>query len=205
MSIILALEKLHDDVANVLMLDGTFGDVAPLPPLTSSLSWRAQPFGWREPGRQREAATIVWVPGDDKGGNLGELDAPKYPGRLDPGRPLGTLVELFTVYVSAFDETDPENERAQYHAARLLYDAWWRAVYLSAHGTVRVVSQGWVVGSPAPRAERRHGAAIRVVGAIQAMIPDATPAVVQPPLEADITTSLDPTPTSDPVIVVTYP
>lgn len=201
--IILALEKLRDDVVAVLANDGTFGDPLAVPAAPDALAQAGNPFGWRETGRQRTKASIVWVPGDDKSGSLGELQPPRYPGRIDPGRPLGTLDELFTVYVSASDDSSPDNERLQYHATRLLYDAWWRAVYLSAHGTVRLVSQAWVIGGSAPRAERRYGAAIRVVGAIQAMIPDATPDVLQPPFEADITPSeLDVT---DTVIVVTTP
>lgn len=206
MAVILALEKLFDDVLQRFVDEGTFGDVPPLPPVDLSLAARANTFGWREPARQGgPLARIVWVPGDDGTGSLGEVTAPRYPGRLDPGRPLGTLDELFTVYLSAADTTVPQTlEREQYHATRLLYDAWYRAIYKAAHGTFRIVSQTWVNGTHAgPRQERRFGAAIRVVGGIQAMIPDSTPTIVSPPLEADITVSEGNT--ADTAIVITNP
>lgn len=200
-NIILALEKLHDDVVARFALDGTFGDPLPIPAAPDKLAAAANPFGWREANRQGVGARIVWVPGDNPSGNLGVLAPPKYPGRLDPGRPLATLEELFTVYITSADRSGhkAENERAQYHVVRLLYDAWWRAVYLAAHGTVRLVSQEWITD----KTERRAGAGIRVVGAIQAMIPDETPTIVDPPLSAEIEPSeLDVT---DPKIVITNP
>lgn len=196
-AIILALEKLHDDCVARFALDGTFGDVAP----SDVFAQKANPFGWREANRQGVGARIVWIPGDDPTGNLGVLNAPKYPNRLDPGRPLATLEELFTIYITSSDASTGKrnDERAQYHIVRLLYDAWWRAAYLAAHGTIRVVSQGWITD----KNERRAGAGIRLVGAIQAMIPDETPTIVDPPLRAEITPEeLDVT---DSPIVITNP
>ena len=52
-----------------------------------------------------------------------------------------------------------ENERAQYQICRDLFDAWYRAVYLSAHGNVAIESVGWVT----EKKERRYGATIRAV------------------------------------------
>lgn len=155
MAIILALEKLFDDVNAQFLADS---------------SNVAMTFGWREPVRQTEPfRRVVWVPGDPSG-SLGDLGGARYPFQ-DPevsGRPLQNLAELFTCYISASDDTDPTNERKQYHATRLLYDAWVRAVWLSAHGTYVIRSSAWVTD----KNERRFGATIRVVGAIMAKIPD---------------------------------
>lgn len=154
MAVILALTKLFDDVKS--RMDTEAAPATPVP----------QVFGWKEPARQPRGR-IVWVPGDDSNGNLGELAAARNPGRDQ--RPLATLGELFTVYCEAADSTDLANERAQYQVARELFDAWWRAAYLAAHGTVSIVSANWVV----EKKELRYGAAIRVVAMVEAMIPDA--------------------------------
>lgn len=131
-------------------------------------------FGWREPSKRPASGgagtaptgtRITWVPGDPDG-DLGELGPAKQPGR-NP-RPLATLAELFTVEVQAHDPSAPENERLQYEAARLLFDAWYRAVYLAAHGTFELVSTQWLN----EKNQRRHGACIRAVCAINAMVPD---------------------------------
>lgn len=152
MSDTLALEALYDAV--VLR----FADESLAPSVEHA-------FGWREPPRKTGGRRIVWVPGDD--GDLGELAAPRAPGR-NP-RPLWTIHELATVYVEAFDTSAPESEIAQYRAVRLLFDAWLRAVYLAAHGTVRVVSMRYVDETANAR---RAGAAICAVIAIDAMVPD---------------------------------
>lgn len=115
---------------------------------------------------QGTSSRIVWTPGD-AGGGVGTVAPARFPGR-NP-RPIATLQELFTVTLSATDATEPESARAQYKATRLLYDAWVRAVYLAAHGTFRIASQSWVAPE---RKQRKHGAAIRVVCTIDAMIPD---------------------------------
>lgn len=200
MATILALEKLYTDCVTRFGAEGTFGTTPSGPAAAAA----ANPFGWRETARQGGATNrIVWVPGDDAQGNLGALDPPRYPGRIDPGRPLGTLDELFTCYISAADGAALQtNELAQYKATRLLYDAWYRAVYLAAHGTFHIRASSWVISTRAgPKAERRFGATIRVLGAIQAMIPDEVPTLAVPPLEADITPiELDVT---DPVEVIT--
>lgn len=200
MATILALEKLYTDCVARFGSEGTFGNT----PTPLAAAQAANPFGWRETARQGGGVNrIVWVPGDDAQGNLGPLLPPRYPGRVDPGRPLGTLDELFTCYISAADVSVPQtNELAQWKATRLLYDAWYRAVYLAAHGTFHLHAHSYVVSTKAgPKAERRFGATIRVVGAIQAMIPDAVPTLAVPPLEADITPhELDVT---DPVEVIT--
>jgi hypothetical protein len=153
MAIILALPKLFDDVVARFAAEGTV-----VPNL----------FGWRTPPQKLVTSSrICWVPGDDSGA-LGELLPARHPGG-NP-RSLATLGELFTVWIvtSDPDAAKRENERAQYQSARELFDAWWRAVYLAAHGTVRVESASWVP----EKKERRFGAAILVVGVIEAMVPD---------------------------------
>lgn len=170
MTVVLALPRLYDAVVATFAADAAPGEAIP------------QAFGWREPSR-RGALRIVWVPGDDASGDLGELGAARSPGR-DP-RPLATVRELATVYLEAADSSAPENERAQYVAARLLFDAWLRAVYLAARGTFVVLSSAWVID----KKERRYGATIRVVLAIEAMVPDA-PSTLAEYLRAEIETSL---------------
>jgi hypothetical protein len=124
-------------------------------------------FGWREPAKHRASThRIVWVPGDDRTGELGEVAPARNPGG-NP-RSLATVRELFTVYIEAQDPSAAENEATQYHATRLLFDAWVRAVYLAARGTYALSKPTWVID----KKERRHGAAIRVLGTIEAMVPD---------------------------------
>lgn len=125
-----------------------------------------QPFGWREPSKRLAGRRIVWVPGDD--GDVGEVAPPRHPGR-NP-RPLWTIREFCTVHVEALDASSPEDELAQYQAARELLDAWLRAVYLEGHGTVAIVDVRWIDD----KALRRAGAAIRVVLTVEAMVPDET-------------------------------
>lgn len=150
MSYVLALTSLYDGVVSRMEAAGYTGE---------------QPFGWREPAKRLAGRRIVWVPGDDDA--VGDVGAPKKPGR-NP-RPLWTIDELCTVFVEAFDEAAPEDERAQYQAVRELLDAWLRAVYLEAHGTVEIADLRWVTDKNL----RRAGAAVRAVLTVQAMVPDA--------------------------------
>jgi len=171
----LALEQLFEDVSHRFEDEGT-----EVPNV----------FGWRKPAeRGGQQNRIVWVPGDPSG-SAGDLVGARQPGR-NP-RPIATLMETFTVYLEARDvvNQDLQNELYQYKAARLLFDAWFRAVYLSSTGRnlVTVKSASWMVD----RKVRPHGATLRVVCDIQSMIPDAayvaaevTDAVVTTELDAD--------------------
>lgn len=173
MSDTLALEQLFKDVVQRFEDDET---VVP------------NVFGWRESAhRGGQQNRICWVPGDPSGA-AGEVTSARQPGR-NP-RPIGTLEELFTVYIEGRDivNMDLEHELAQYKAARLIFDAWFRAVYLSAAGRnlVQVKSAAWMVD----RTARRHGATLRVVCTVQAMIPDAAYETVEG-VEAVVATELD--------------
>ncbi len=150
---VLALELLYDAVVARFALEG---------PVC------AQPFGWRFVAQHHEGARIVWVPGNPAGA-VGRIGPARNPGG-EP-RSLGTLAEQFYVVISAQDATAPENERLQYRATRLLRDYWFRALYLAARGTFTIETEEWLVD----KKERRFGTALRVVGTIQAMIPDAGP------------------------------
>jgi len=167
-----ALTTLYDDVVSRFELDSTNAD---------------QHFGWREPQKFKSSrARIVWVPGDESG-NAGTMRAARNPGIGSEGRSLATLAERFTVYVSASDLQFPENERAQYDATRALFDAWVRAVYLAAHGTI-------VFGDPSwnnSKNERRHGAELVCVCEVEAKIPDSPYALAPVDTTAQITTSLE--------------
>lgn len=168
MAIILALPKLFDDVVARFLAESV-----------------AVPnvFGWRKPA-QRSGTTkrIVWVPGND--GALGELVDAHQPGR-NP-RPIATLRELFTVLIEAHDPSGAEDERKQYQAARELFDAWYRAVYLAARGNLSVVEAAWVDD----KNERRFGAALRVVASIGAMIPDEESDIAPAETAVEVATSL---------------
>lgn len=149
---------------------------------TDGRSAVAQPFGWREPAKQRATIErIVWVPGDDSNGDVGKIGPPKYPGG-NP-RSLGTLGELFTCYVSSHDPTDPTNEFKQWRCSRLLFDEWWRAVRLSAPGLVEIVRSTWQLD----KTQHRYGTAIRVLGAIQSTIPDYTLSAAPADAQAAVT------------------
>lgn len=152
MAIVFALPRLFDAVVARFALDGTVAE---------------QTFGWLKPAEQvRGNARITWTPGDDSDG-LGDVAPPKYTGQQ--ARQMATLLELCTVEIFAFDPTARTNERAQYQAARELFDAWIRAVDLAAHGTYLIKSSKWVGGDRT----RRAGASIRVVFSVQAPIVDA--------------------------------
>jgi hypothetical protein len=153
----------------------------------------ANVFGWRKPAQYPIGDRVAWVPGDPSG-NIGETGPARNPGR-NP-RPIGTLRELFTVVINAADPTDPENELAQYKAARLLRDAWYRAVYLAAHGTFAIKSESWITST----LERRYGAALRVVCWVEAMIPDSPLASAPVDTAALISLSLQTGPSEDDTI-----
>ncbi len=175
MAVVLALPKLFDDVKE-LMDDDAAAAIPPTTPVPQS-------FGWREPAKRSGTRRIVWVPGDDESGDLGKLAAAKSPGR-NP-RPLATLGELFTVYLEAQDPAAPETERNNYQIARELFDAWLRAVHLSAHGTYAIVSARWLI----EKNVRRFGTTIRVLGTIEAMVPDAALETAPVDTHAEIDTS----------------
>lgn len=158
-------------------------------------------FGWRENMRQVPGPRrIVWQPGDPSGA-VGDVGAARFPGR-NP-RPLGTLDELVTIFIEARDDSDPENERSQYQAARELFDALVRALYLAIRGNFQILSTRW----DTTKNVRRRGAMLVAVVAFAAMIPDAplttapadTAVVVTPNLDADPTTEGE---TADPAFTV---
>src|SRR6478609_7411791 len=152
MSIILALENLFDKVVQRFADENTLIE---------------NTFCWKEPPRQGgNVNRIIWIPGDASN-SLGDLGAPRYPGGL-PARPLAMLNEAFTCLIVGADPQAKDSDRAQYHQTRLNYDAWLRAVYLAAVGTFGIKSQAWDM----TRKEGRFGAASKVVGTIQAVVPD---------------------------------
>lgn len=165
----LALEKLFDDVVARFVTEATN--------IPNS-------FGWREPKhRGAQQNRICWVPGDPSG-SAGEVASVRFPGG-NP-RSLGTLLETFTVYIEGRNSATPENELAQYKATRLIFDAWFRASYLSVRNLLVVKSTAWLVD----RTTRRYGATLRVVCTVQAMIPDSA-YVVAEDIEAVVDIQLD--------------
>ena len=155
MADVLALELLFDSVVARWAAEVPPGET-PAPNL----------FGWREPAQKLTTGKrVLWIPGDPNG-DMGAMMPPTQPGR-NP-RSLATIDELFTVEIVAHDVAALENERAQYHVTRLLFDAWWRAVYLAMPGRVTILKNEWITD----RKERRFGAAIRAVCSVSAMVPD---------------------------------
>lgn len=149
----LALENLFNAVVSRFATEGTF-----VPNF----------FGRRQvdqSARSNPGDRIVWYPGDPRG-KLGEYGPAKQPGR-NP-RSLATLAEMFTVEITAADQSALTNDLAQYKACRLLLDTWKRAVYLAARGTYSVIDSEWVI----TKKEAQHGATVRLVLAIDAMVPD---------------------------------
>ena len=149
-------------------------------------------FGWRERTKHITNGTspgpgnrIIWVPGNELGsGDLGKM-APPSKMTLDPNgnpRSLGTLLEVFTVYICGSDPSAPQNELAQYKITRLLLDSWLGAIYLQAYGTFSILSAQW----DRSKTERQHGAMIVVVATIQAMIPDTTFALAPVDTHAEV-------------------
>jgi hypothetical protein len=124
-------------------------------------------FGWKKPEQQMlRGNRVIWVPGDDDNGDVGEYLSPRQVGQ-NP-RSLARLGELFTIYIVGEDKTQPENEIAQYNATRALHDAWFRAVHLAAYGTFKLNKPRWFGEAK----ERRRGATMRLVGTIEAPLPD---------------------------------
>jgi len=170
MSVSFSLEELYDAVVARFAAESTEAE---------------QVFGWRKPQRhKRSARRLVWKPGDPSA-SAGELRPARNPGR-NP-RPLATLAERFTVYVTAVDAAAVEDERAQYVATRALFDAWYRAVHLAAHGTFRIRDVRW----NETKNERRYGAELVCVCELEAAIVDAVQTTAPTDTTAAITDSLD--------------
>lgn len=130
-------------------------------------------FGWREPAKQINqglgtANRVIFVPGNEL--RIGAYGAAKYPGR-NP-RPMGSLVEQFTVYVWAYDSTAPNDELVQYRAWRLLHDAVVRAVFLAGKrvGSQILLTDGQYIRPPN---ERIYGVEAKLIFTADTMIPDA--------------------------------
>lgn len=162
----------------------------------------ANVFGWQRPGQQVEGNRIAWVPGDASG-VLGATTAPRNPGR-NP-RPLATVVENFTITISAADTTAPDDERAQYRAARTLRDAWHRAVYLAMRrqdGTLfNITAEKWVT----TQKERRYGAAIELTLQLESMVPDMPRTLAPANISARIAFDLNETADDPPIVVTNEP
>jgi hypothetical protein len=147
-------------------------------------------FGWTEPDQKLETkARIIWVPGDDESGEVGEQVEARQPGR-NP-RSLGTLIELFTIYIATANRAQPEKEISQYIAARELWDTFWRAAFLVTEG-----EPGTTLGKPRlewliDRKVRRFGAALRVVCSVEAMIADVAHATAPADLEGELAVEFD--------------
>lgn len=186
MAVVFALEKLIDDVVARFATEGPWL-VAPVvgPPAVPGTPI-PNVFGWKKPEQQMlRGNRIIWVPGDAENGEAGEYLPPRKSGE-NAERFLARLGERFTVYIVGEDKSQPENERAQYNACRVLHDAWFRAVYLAAHGTYGLGKPQWFGDAK----ERRRGATLRVLGTIDAPLPDAIHDFVAADAHAEIGVAL---------------
>jgi hypothetical protein len=148
--------------------------------LSTSLPLVKVSFGWREPNKQVNqgtggAARVVFVPGDGTNAQkAGEFRGARNAG-MNP-RPLATFVETLTVLCWAFDATDPNNERHQYRAARLLTDAVVVAIQLAWRGeaanlpgvSVGLTDPEWVLKD----VERRFGCELRFRVTVESLVLD---------------------------------
>lgn len=160
---ILALPLLFEDVKTQLAADASTANVV---------------FGWRERTKRNNqgpgsANRVVFEPGEDKG-KAGEYTAPVKDRRAwgtRSIRSLQTFKETCTVECWAYDETAPNDELAQYTAARHLHDHVVRAIYLSprvGHGSFEIKDPTWITD----KKELRFGAAIKFTLIVQAKIAD---------------------------------
>jgi hypothetical protein len=129
----LAIDLMFEDLVSNLAADGNTARVL---------------FGQRALTATRSApveaqARVVVVPGDEKGalGEYGPATKPRLGIGASTPRTLGTLKEVFRVYVWAQDRSvadgHPDYERAQYRAARFLHDQVYRAIFNGRVGTVQ--------------------------------------------------------------------
>ncbi len=169
---VLALEIFHDRIVQRFAADSIACEFA---------------FGWKEVQRQGRLprAHIITTPGDPDGKLTKEHTGARYPGQI-PIRSVGGMIELFTVRISAQDPDAPGDDRAQYRATRLLYDAWLRAAYLSAFGNYTIESDRWIT----TRKEGRFGTAVEVVGGILAIVPDSAVTLAPVDTKAELTESI---------------
>lgn len=140
-------------------------------------------FGRRQPPQQTNTHTaaghfgrVVFAPGDPSGkmGKYGPPKTARVPFGEHRRRAVATLFELATVYCLGFDPSAPNDEAAQYEAARLIHDYVIRAIYRSpnvGHGSYTLGDPQWLV----PEKERKWGAECFFVIALEARIPDEAP------------------------------
>lgn len=163
MATILALPLLFEDVKTQLAADANTANVV---------------FGWRERTKRLNqgpgaANRVVFEPGEDKG-KAGEYTAPIKDRRAwgtRSTRSLMTYRETCTVECWAYDPALPDDELAQYTAARMLHDFVVRAIYLSphvGHGSFEIMDPTWIVD----KKEIRFGAAIKFTLIVHAKIAD---------------------------------
>ena len=171
MAVIFAIQKLYTDVETRFSDESTAVTMA---------------FGWRAPDQHKvNDNRITWIPGRPGDGDAGQILPASEPGRN--ARSLATFGELFHVRIAGFDPATPEDELSQYHATRLLFDAWWRAAYLAARKTITVRSIVWNLDKKL----RRHGAELICTFELEGMIPDTEQAIAPVDTTAAIDTSLE--------------
>lgn len=161
-------------------------------------------FGFNVQARQTVTGPrVLWVPGDDSSGDLGEIKGANRPG----GNPRNLLNvhELFTIYCVSGDVTTADDDLANYHAARILMDQVLRAVTLhcGGYGNFAVKSAAWVLRRAKERQERRWGAAIRLVLARPSLVPDEVITLAPVDTLGEVTVQLGENPSTTEVFEVT--
>jgi hypothetical protein len=127
-----------------------------------------QEYGWRVVDHQIDDTAsynrIYWTPGD--AGNAGTWGPARYPGQSP--RSLGTLHELCTCTICAYDKSQPEIERAQYEVTMALAKRWLNALHYGTPSNTAIVAQRWLDRQKV----RSKGAALQIVWSIETVVPD---------------------------------
>ena len=126
-------------------------------------------FGWREAPKQinqgpNGASRVVIQPGDASG-KLGTLGPGKLPGKNPDS--LATLFELATLWLWAWDSSD-SSDLAQWRAVRRLHDLVMPIILREYRGRWAQMSADY----QRPELERRFGAELQIVIAVEAVVPD---------------------------------
>jgi len=114
-------------------------------------------FGWSAPTKVLPSPRIIFVPGDDRSGAVGDLLAASRPGR-NPS-PVANWDEIFTIYCVVADPA--RDERKMYHDARVLADRLIVAITTAAGpmGNWSLKSATW----DRKQRETNAGAALRML------------------------------------------
>lgn len=186
------------NVGQLFVLVKAWLDAQATVPENTELQGVVVAFGKRELAKQGNQAPargrrIVFVPGDSAGkaGTFaGASTKARTPGL--PGRVIETLHELVTIHVWGYDGTAPNDELAQYQAAKALETWLVRALRASNIGLYSLGDPEWVANN----IERNFGAVLVIELALQSTIhaSERVSNPVPPATPPDVSTFINSTP-----------